>query len=226
MEAFKKRVEMKLLELHKLSEEAVKDLTSSFGKLPKTNHADGQYRLRRYSVVRASGQGNITRLPNNSFNQSSKFNKFQGDVERHFESIEGSVINSEGMKEMFHLFLQNCDISGDTRIDVHQMRVITLSKETQVSPEGAHQDGYDHISMIGINRHNIKGGEILVYNCKDKDKTNEKTPFFNRVLDAGDMIILDDKKFWHNANSIVAKNSKKLGYMDLFVLTARKKSKT
>ena len=216
---------MKLLELHKLSEEAVKDLTKSFGNLPKTTHADGQYRLRRYSIIKASGQGEITRLPILKFKQSSEFNKFQGDVDRRFESIEGSVINSDGMKEMYHLFLQNCDISGDTQIDVHQMRVITLHKETQVSPEGAHQDGYDHIAMIGINRANIKGGEILVYNYKTKNKTNEKTPFFNRALDNGDMIILDDKKFWHNANPIIAKNPKKLGYMDLFVLTARDEPK-
>jgi hypothetical protein len=192
----------------------MEEVSASFDELPETDHADGTYRLRTYSQLRASGQGHITRLPTRSFTQSSKYNKFQGDKTRHFVDIHHSVIDSDLMREMCHLFLACGDLTGDTKIEIHQMRIITSSGPTEVAPEGIHQDGYDCIAMIGVNRHNITGGEILVYNSK------KGSPFVRHALGSGDMILLDDKTLWHNAHPIHAVDSAKLGYMDLFVLTA------
>jgi len=202
-----------LLQLSRLSS-GVSEVADSFNDLPKTDHADGEYRLRRYSQLRASGQGHITRLPPRSFTQSSKYNQFQGDVARRFEDIHYSLMDTDFMKEMCHLFLACGDLTGDTKIEIHQLRVITLFDVTEVAPEGVHQDGYDCIAMIGVNRHNITGGEILVYNEKDE------SPFVKRALGSADMITLDDRILWHNAHPIKAVDPKKLGYMDLFVLTA------
>jgi hypothetical protein len=217
MEASKERDKVNhynsLLQLSRLSSD-VKEVAASFGELPETDHADGKYRLRAYSQLRASGQGHISRLPSRSFTQSSKYNQFQGDVARRFEDIQHSVVNSEFMKEMCHLFLACGDLTADTKIEIHQLRVITLFDSTEVAPEGVHQDGYDCIAMIGVNRQNVTGGEILVYDDR------KGSPFVRRSLETGDMIILDDKTLWHNAHPIRATNTDELGYLDLFVLTA------
>ena len=202
-----------LLQLCHLSSDA-KEVAASFDELPETDHADGKYRLRAYSQLRASGQGHITRLPARSFTQSSQYNKLQGDISRRFKDVHYSVIDSDFMREMCHLFLACGDLTGDTKIEIHQIRVITLFDSTEVSPEGVHQDGYDCIAMVGINRHNVTGGELLVYD----DKT--EAPFLTRALGDRDMAMLDDRKLWHSANPIEPLTSTEQGHMDLFVLTA------
>lgn len=218
MEVVEERIKVNqhnsLLQLCRLSSD-IEQVVASFDELPETDHADGKYRLRAYSQLRASGQGHITRLPARSFTQSSRYNKLQGDITRRFKDIHHSVIDSDFMREMCHLFLSCGDLTGDTKIEIHQIRVITLFDSTEVSPEGVHQDGYDCIAMVGANRHNVTGGELLVYD----DKT--KSPFLTRTLESGDMIMLDDKRLWHNANPIESLMSTKQGHMDLFVLTAK-----
>ena len=202
-----------LLQLSRLSSD-VKEVAASFNELPETDHADGKYRLRAYSQLKASGQGHISRLPMRPFTQSSEYNKFQGDKVRHFQDINHSVVDSDLMREMCHLFLACGDLTADTKIEIHQIRIVTLFDSTEVAPEGIHQDGYDCLAIIGVDSHNVTGGEILVYNNR------EEPPFVNRVLEKGDMIILDDKSLWHNAHPICATDPNELGHLDLFVLTA------
>ena len=104
---------MNLLELKLISEDGIKSLTESFDNLPETDHKDGKFRLRRYSVVkiRTTFWGNgvkasIARLPHRIFTQSEEFNKHQGGMERDFEEIEENALESEGMKEIFLNFKQ------------------------------------------------------------------------------------------------------------------------
>ena len=133
-----------LLQLSRLSSD-VKEVAASFNELPETDHADGKYRLRAYSQLKASGQGHISRLPMRPFTQSSEYNKFQGDKVRHFQDINHSVVDSDLMREMCHLFLACGDLTADTKIEIHQIRIVTLFDSTEVAPEGIHQDtGVSH----------------------------------------------------------------------------------
>jgi hypothetical protein len=95
------------------------------------------------------------------------------------------------------------------------MRVVAIEKDTQVAPEGIHQDGFDHIAMIAIHRHNIVGGEIMLYDDSHHD------PFFKKALADGEAVLLADSKLWHNATPINAVSPTEEGHLDLFVLTAR-----
>ena len=79
---------------------------------------------------------------------SEDYNSFQGGMTRKFEPIESSVIHSKGMLEIYNRFKSVVGFSDGQKVDVHQMRVITLEEETQVSPEGIHQDGYDYICIV------------------------------------------------------------------------------
>lgn len=111
--------------------------------------------------------------------------------------------------------MESNELANGQEIEIHQIRVTAIFDETQVAPEGVHQDGFDHIALIGIDRHNIVGGEIMLYN------DNHEAPFFRKVLENGEVALLADSKLWHNACPIRAIDHHNEGHMDVFVLTAK-----
>ncbi|MEH0665805.1 2OG-Fe dioxygenase family protein [Vibrio scophthalmi] len=202
------------LQLTQLSEEAIQQLAPSFSHLPHTEHADGQYRLRRYSVV-AFRDGQVIDLDKHEFMQTNDFNRFQGDVVRQFEPIEASTLQSDGMREICEVFVESNGLANGQEIEIHQIRISAVYDETQVAPEGVHQDGFDHIAMVGMGRHNIEGGDIMLYNSFNE------APFFRKTLQSGEVAMLADNKLWHNATPIRTVIEGEEGHMDVFVLTAK-----
>ncbi|MBE3667885.1 agglutination protein [Vibrio navarrensis] len=202
------------LHLTQLSRQAIEQLSPSFETLPHTEHADGKYRLRRYSVVQMK-QGKLIDLQKNNFVQSSDINRFQGDVTRQFEPIESHTLHSEGFREMCQLFAHKNNLRDGQEIEIHQIRITAIYDQTEVAPEGVHQDGFDHIAIVGIGRNNIEGGDILLYSDFHAE------PFFRKVLENGEVAMLADSKLWHNAKPIRALENAQEGYMDVFVLTAK-----
>ena len=171
-----------ILQIIKVDSELMDQIKPSFGELPETDHADGKYRLRIYSKVRAESSVNrgfwsIEQLDVDTFTQSKKYNKHQGGLSRKFAPIDKDVIESDAMREMVTTFYDACSLSDRHVFDIHQMRVICQGGATQLSPEGWHQDGYDCIAIIGIDRCNIIGGEVLLSTSK-----TEK-PFLTAVID-------------------------------------------
>ncbi|UPQ89252.1 2OG-Fe dioxygenase family protein [Vibrio sinaloensis] len=202
------------LQLTKLSDDAIAQLAPTFSKLPHTEHADGQYRLRRYSVVTLK-DGKVIDLNKNEFMQTDDINRFQGNVVRQFEPIEQSTLDSEGMREMCQLFAASNNLFDGHEIEIHQIRIAAVYDETQVAPEGVHQDGFEHIALVGMGRHNIEGGDIMLYNSFNE------APFFRKVLQSGEVAMLADNKLWHNAQPIRSVIEGEQGHMDVFVLTAK-----
>ena len=204
------------LKMTKISNWAINSISDSFDRLPKTDHRDGQYRLRRYSSVRLSDLYSFIfeKLKSEAFNQAVQYNQYQGGVPRHFEEIEDSVIESGGMLEIFDTFLESCGFTDDNVIDVHQMRIITDGETVPVSPEGTHQDGYKYIAIVGVNRKNVDGGDLLVF------KEQKGYPFLGMVMQPGEMVIINDKQLWHSAKPIRTIDIERSGYMAAFILTA------
>ncbi|EEX92605.1 2OG-Fe dioxygenase family protein [Vibrio orientalis] len=202
------------LQLTKLSDSAISQLAPSFMHLPHTEHADGKFRLRRYSVV-ALKDGQVVDLNKNEFMQTDDINRFQGNVIRQFEGIEASILESDGMREMCSLFAASNQLKNGQEIEIHQIRISAIYDETQVAPEGVHQDGFEHIALVGMGRHNIEGGDIMLYNSFNE------APFFRKVLLSGEVAMLADNKLWHNAQPIRSVIEGTEGHMDVFVLTAK-----
>ena len=205
------------IKLEQISQWGVSTVRDSFDRLPETDHRDGKYRLRRYSKIKLCDTDHFKymKLESEVFNQSGSYNKFQGDVPRQFEDIEDEVVESGGMLEMCDTFLESSGCVDDHEIEIHQIRIITKDELTPVSPEGVHQDGYRFIAMVGINRYNITGGNLLV--CK----TYEGKPIVDFPLESGEMIMLDDTVMWHDATQIKPINPDVQGWMDAFILTAK-----
>jgi len=217
---------MKLLELNQISPEGVESLRPSFNNLPETSHKDGKYRLRKYSIAEvrttfwnADREASVCRLPHRSFLQSEDLNKHQGGMSRDFEEIEESTLQSKGMREALLLFKDGNKLIDGQEVEIHQMRVRAFSDPinnlTPVSPEGIHQDGFNYIAMLGVNRSNVFGGALMVY-------TNKKSsPFLEKELQPGEIIMLDDRKLWHNAKDIWARDIEKESSADWFVFCAK-----
>ncbi|WP_421081491.1 2OG-Fe dioxygenase family protein [Serratia fonticola] len=203
-----------ILQITHLSQEGIAQLAPSFNTLPHTQHADGKYRLRRYSVMRFQ-DGKVVETGKHEFVQTEDINHFQGNIVRQFEPLLATTWQNEGMREMCGLFVDSNALPNNQEIEIHQIRITTTYDETQVAPEGIHRDGFDHIAIVGIDRHNIVGGDILLYN------SNREEPFFRKVLENGEVAMIADSKLWHNACPIRAVVTDKEGHMDVFVLTAR-----
>lgn len=227
---------LKLLQYNKISKELVDSVSDSFNRLPKTTHKDGEYRLRRYSVVEihstfwnAKNEPVLTRLEHRDFIQGEDLNKHQGGMVRSFEEIEEETIQSEGFHEICFTFKNANNLIDGQEIEIHQMRVVPLTRDsftprnekwsntTPVSPEGTHQDGFDHIAMVGINRQNIAGGGLMVFVDKES-----KMPILDKELQAGEMMMLDDRELWHNARDVWAINERDPSFADWFILCAKK----
>ena len=207
------------MQLDKMSDHCLESLSGNLDDLPTTNHADGAYRLRRYSRVHMCNESMIYKtLDGKQLTQSSSYNNFQGDVTRTFENISEKVITSYGFWELCSRFLNSCRLPTNNVIEVHQMRVITLDNEneTHVAPEGVHQDGYDSICIASIERHNVKGGHLLVHKEKDSEA------ILNLALDNGELAYINDRELWHNATPISRLDPLSGGHMDLIILTATK----
>ena len=185
----------------------------SFDRLGETDHLDGKYRLRKYSVVQKP-EGfhgdSFIRLPERSFTQSSEYNNHQGDLERKFDPIEDSAIYSHTMQECLSVFSHASTILNGDEIEIHQMRVLATD-EGELSPEGVHQDGYDRIMMMGVGRENVTGGNMLLYKTKDGD------PVVDMPLEDGEFAILNDRVMWHNGSKPVRINPDEEGYMDFII---------
>lgn len=209
-----------LLQVVKVEASLIEEIKHSFDKLPETDHADGKYRLRKYCKVRAeSSKGRrffIEKLDERTFKQSRKYNKHQGGMTRVFEEIDDEVVHSQAIKELVSYYYNFCSFEGLREFDIHQMRVKCRGGATLLSPEGWHQDGYDCVAMIGINRENVFGGEVLLSTSKTE------SPFLSAVIETGTMVIIDDSHLWHNGRSIQPVDDDKPAYMDIIVFTGRK----
>jgi len=206
------------IKLEQISQWGVSTLKDSFNKLPTTDHRDCEYRLRRYSKIKLSDTDyfKYMKMESEPFNQSTYYNQFQGGIDRKFEDIEDEVVKSGGMLEMCDTFLESSGCVDDHEIEIHQIRIVTGNELTPVSPEGIHQDGYRFIAMVGINRYNITGGNLLVY------KTDEgEPPIVDFPLESGEMVMLDDRAMWHDATPIKQVGHEGQGWMDVFILTAK-----
>jgi hypothetical protein len=205
-----------ILQIIKVNPVHLDEIKTSFNHLPESDHADGSYRLRKYSHVSVCGSGEITDLHAKQFTQSSKYNQHQGGMARNFNNIDCDVLNGAGMRNFAAAFRDGCSLARTFTMDIHQMRVRCTGGATQLSPEGWHQDGYDCIAMIGVDRCNIIGGEVLLSTSKTEP------PFMEAVMDTGTMIIVDDSHLWHNGRSIQPIDDDKPAYMDAMIFTAKK----
>lgn len=193
----------------------------SFNTLTVSPYKDGQYRLRRYSCFSFNRENHdIVLTTNDGFVQSGQFNEFQGGMLRSYDDLTEATFQSPLFIDMVSKFAEIARLPQLVKIEVHQMRIIAKeSADAVATPEGIHQDGFDFIGVFTINRHNVKGGDLLLWQNKHDDE-----PLTVLSPMVGDFCVLNDKLLWHSATNVVPLEQG-TAYWDLFVMTANQQDK-
>ena len=97
---------------------------------------------------------------------------------------------------------------------MHQIRTTcSATNFGNPAPEGIHRDGTDLIAIFSIGRNNVQGGETHLYRSK------KESPVFNKTLNPGELLLLNDREFFHYTTPVKPLNDETDGTRDVFVLT-------
>jgi hypothetical protein len=184
-----------------------------FENLPVDPYLDGGYRFRRLSRFQILDH-QLIQLPHRRLFQTKDYNPLMGNIEREFAEMEPGLIALGDFQKICLEFFEFCRLCTPFReIDVHQIRTVALPQVMgHPAPEGIHRDGVDLVGIFCITRKNLEGGLTSLY------PTKEATPIFTKCLNPGELMVFNDKQFFHftsNVNAIGAEP----GIRDVFVLT-------
>ncbi|HYE36313.1 2OG-Fe dioxygenase family protein [Methylocaldum sp.] len=184
-----------------------------FSNLPVDPYIEGNYRLRRLSRFKVSRDG-IIKMPHGYLFQPKEYNPLVGGIKREFSELDEKLVNFEMFKSLLSVFRDFCDLDLGAEIGVHQIRTTcSLDNFGNPAPEGIHSDGADFVCIYSIDRKNIQGGETHLY----KNKTDSAV--FNKILYPGDLLLINDRKFFHYTSPIQPVTESD-GSRDVFVLTS------
>ena len=184
-----------------------------FANLPVDPYMRGKYRQRRLSRLRISDH-KLEKQQNGYLFQTKDYNPIQGNVKRKFAEIDDRLIALSAFQKLVFEFSDRCQLTPGGDIDVHQIRTTcSPNKFGNPAPEGIHRDGADFIGIFAVDRQNIAGGATHLY-VEKKQK-----PVLNKVLNAGELLLLNDREFFHFTTPIKSLCDG-AGTRDVFVLTS------
>ncbi|MDD1421566.1 2OG-Fe dioxygenase family protein [Dolichospermum sp. ST_sed1] len=184
-----------------------------FQNLPIDPYVKGEYRSRRLSRFRVSGD-KLVKLPHGYLLQSKDYNPLLGGIKREFAELDHALIELEIFNNLIFAFYDSCKLHPEAEIDVHQIRTTcSVNNLGNPAPEGIHRDGSDFIGIFSAGRDNIQGGETHLYSAK-KEK-----PVFNKVLQPGEIILVNEHQFLHFTTPIKPEIPG-FGSRDVFVINS------
>jgi hypothetical protein len=190
--------------------------TPFFDDLPRDHYLQGDYRFRRFSHFHVA-DGRLIQLPHTAFLQSKNYNRLLGNVTREYLELDDELIALEAFQMLvleFFEFCRRCSTSNE--IGVHQIRITADRTMGNPAPEGIHRDGVDLVGIACINRQQIEGGETHLY--RSKNQTPDRNPAFTKILEPGELLVVDDRQFFHFTTPVKAQ-SLQGGFRDVFVFT-------
>lgn len=187
----------------------------SYNRLPVDEYlqSDQRFRYRRFSRVRFSDNKPLPVVEDTSFFQEQSINHYAGGVSRKYEHIEPDIL-----KELVGFCRDNLlTVFGVSEVEfgLHQIR-ITCGKDFvgYPVPEGWHKDGFDYIAMACVSARNMVGGISRV-----RENLTDDRDFFCKILEPDELMILNDRCFYHYTDPINAADQEGSGYRDILVIT-------
>ncbi len=183
-------------------------LLASFDDLPLDEYCGGPQRFHRFSQYQLrfyDGNWHTELLPHRPLLQSDVYNSKSGNVMREIAPVVADAA------PWIDATLQSCglDTKRDWHLDINQYRVITTPEIEGISvPEGVHQDGHHYVMILVFRRHEITGSVLRLL------PVGGGAPFFEKVIEAGQAIVLDDRQMLHDASPIEPIGE--YGYRDYF----------
>ena len=187
----------------------------SFNLIKKDNYYNNE-RYRAFSLINIENIDNMKVVGDLNFYQSSDYNNYNGNTLRKYPNINNNLLTDISFKKYIRAFKNK--ISKETGekpkfIQIHQIRVNANNNDNKVTPEGIHQDGFNIVGILCINRVNIKDG---INNFYDKNKKQ----IYSKKMESGDFIILNDNDNFHDVTDIKVNNSDQIAYRDVFIFTS------
>jgi hypothetical protein len=163
----------------------------------------GFRRERRYARLSARLAGDagvdVVRLPHEDFVQTTSANALFDGVVRRFEPCGDSLLANPLLLDLIALDLAIVGRHGITwDVGIHQIRVCwDGSAAVTATPEGRHNDGHQFIAMHLVAVSPSSGGVSLVFETRDPAR-----PVFAGRLEAGDTLIVDDRRVLHEVSPV------------------------
>ena len=190
-----------------------------WGRLPPDAYLldGGKYRQRRHGAFIVDGH-TVTAAPPRPHWQPVDYNALHGGIERHFEQIEPALAGDPAWHRLLAgLAARASALKGTQRwfVEAHPFRIDTANGIGRPTPEGAHRDGVDLVSVTLVERHGIKGGETRVFQAQ----ASEGLRF--TLSEPWTTVLLDDARVIHETTPIQPLKSGEPGWRDTLVLTFR-----
>ena len=177
----------------------------------------GKYRQRRHATFIVDGD-QVSDGPRRPHWQPVDYNALHGGIERHFEPIEPGLASDPAWRRLLvALAARASALKGAQRwfVEAHPFRIATANGIGRPTPEGAHRDGVDLVSVTLVARHGIKGGETRVFQAA------ASAGLRFTLSEPWTTVLLDDARVIHETTPIQPRKAGELGWRDTLVLTFR-----
>jgi hypothetical protein len=177
----------------------------------------GKYRQRRHGCFVVEGDG-VQAVPRRPHWQPVDYNALHGGIERHFEPIEPALADDPLWRRWLVAFAARASaLKGAQRwyVEAHPFRIDTANGIGRPTPEGAHRDGVDLVTVTLVARHGIKGGESRVF------QADSSAGLRFTLTRPWTTVILDDARVIHETTPIQPLKAGDPGWRDTLVVTFR-----
>ena len=177
----------------------------------------GKYRQRRHGAFIVDADA-VTAAPPRPHWQPVDYNALHGGIERHFEQIEAGLARDATWKRLLvALAARASALKGAQRwfVEAHPFRIDTANGIGRPTPEGAHRDGVDLVSVTLVSRRGIKGGESRVFQAASSAGLRFT------LSEPWTTVLLDDARVIHETTPIQPLKAGEPGWRDTLVLTFR-----
>jgi hypothetical protein len=167
------------------------------------------------AIVRLCVDGErIQRQPHGPLFQSLKFNPVHGDLVRHYPELSPDVVASAAVRRIVLLFARRAGLSPSQEIMLQAQRIRCLDGgQALPSVEGWHQDGTRTVGIVVVSRTHVRGGVTQI------STHGGRTAVFTQTLQPGQMILFDDRRFWHRTTPIEPADPRRPSYRDVLLLS-------
>ncbi|MBQ0932134.1 2OG-Fe dioxygenase family protein [Ideonella sp. 4Y16] len=177
----------------------------------------GRYRYRRHGCFIVEGE-QLTLAPHRPHWQPVEYNALHGGIERHFEPIEPALLaHPLWNRWLVAMAARASALKGARRwyVEAHPFRIDTTDGIGRPTPEGAHRDGVDLVTVTLVARQGIKGAETRVFAAQGREGQRFT------LSQPWSTLLLDDERVIHESTPIQPAEPGGHGHRDTLVLTFR-----
>ena len=177
----------------------------------------GKYRQRRHGAFIVDGD-TVTAVAPRPHWQPVDYNALHGGIERHFDQIEPALAADPAWRRLLAALAARASaLRGAQRwyVEAHPFRIDTAQGIGRPTPEGAHRDGVDLVSVTLVARRGIKGGETRVF------QASASAGLRFTLSEPWTTVLLDDARMIHETTPIQPLKAGEPGWRDTLVLTFR-----